>query len=105
MDKPFMIDKGFTLLEMMVILFVIGVIMVLGLPIVHIYSSMDPTSKIHYIQLKAMYEQNQQGYSSTLWFNKNGNVNHAQSIRIENYNCTIQLGFGRVLCENRKFNY
>lgn len=93
--------RGFTLLEMMTVLFVISVLMVLSLSSIHIYANFDPTPKLHYLQLKAMYEQKQNVYSKSLWFNKNGNVNHAQSILIDGYICTVQLGFGRLNCERR----
>ncbi|CAM4196240.1 prepilin-type N-terminal cleavage/methylation domain-containing protein [Erysipelothrix inopinata] len=96
-----MSKKGFTLLEMMTVLFVIGVLMMLCLLSIHIYVSTDPTSKLHYLQLKAMYERKSQIHSTSLWFNKNGNVNHAQSILTNGYSCTIQLGFGRFNCEKR----
>lgn len=96
-----MSKRGFTLLEMMTVLFVISILMLLTLSSMHIYFNTDPTSKLCYLQLKSMYERKTQAYSKSLWFNKNGNVNHAQSILENGYSCTVRLGFGRFNCEKR----
>ncbi len=99
------LTKGFTLLEVVIVLFCTSLLMLLSLAIKipvtsnEIYN-FENTYKM--MQLKSMAEISSyplnHNYSSNvlnLTFNQHGNVNQAQTLKINNQYFVIQLGRGR----------
>lgn len=95
MAKP--VNKGFTLIEVLLVLFIISLFGIIFFPIIHMPSSQlfDPEA----CQLKAMALKQHCNFTDSLSFNRNGNINHAQTIVNNKKTCVFQLGMGRYVCE------
>ncbi|AMC94637.1 hypothetical protein AOC36_04990 [Erysipelothrix larvae] len=59
----------------------------------------DSFTDFQYCQLEAMAEKTRCTVNENLWFNKNGNINQAQTQQFGRKTCVFQLGFGRFKCE------
>ncbi len=91
-------DKGFTLIELLIVVSTITLlqsIFPVNLLMFHKSSSNDIVHK----QIEAMYFDKRVKLTEDITFNRNGNVNHAQSFLYNGRHCVIQLGYGRYRCE------
>lgn len=92
-------DRGFTLLELLLVLTVITIVSLISLTRWEFKSHGDKNIDVISAQLHSMRDQETVHINDNLYFNGNGNINHAQTIRYDNKTCIFQLGFGRFYCE------
>ena len=92
-------DRGFTLLELLLVLSVITIVSLISLTRWEFKSHGDKNIDIISAQLFSMRDQESIYVNDDLYFNGNGNINHAQTIHYDNKTCVFQLGFGRFYCE------
>ena len=90
-------NKGFTLIEVLVCLLIISLILLFSMNSFIKFSNsyFNPV----YYQLEAMATKKRTKMDSVIWFNENGNINQARTIKINNKKCVFQLGMGRFRCE------
>ena len=95
MDKR--LNRGFTLVEILVVMLcVVSLTLIFNILMPKIeVQGFNPT----HFQLKAMATRQKISFTQTLHFNENGNINHAQTIKINDKHCVFQLGMGRFYCE------
>ena len=95
MDKR--LNKGFTLVEVLIVLLcVVSLTILFNISWQKIeFNHLNPT----HLQLKAMATKQKVSFTKTLHFNENGNINRAQTIKLNNKDCVFQLGMGRFYCE------
>lgn len=95
MVKP--VNKGFTLLEMMIVMLCVSVFSLIFIPkiVVYDHKNFNPLT----CQLEAMAHKKKCEYNETISYNQNGNINHAQTIKVNKKTCIFQLGMGRFRCE------
>ncbi|CAM3527754.1 prepilin-type N-terminal cleavage/methylation domain-containing protein [Erysipelothrix anatis] len=91
-------SNGFTMIELLIVLsFVIFVTTMVSHH--QIFKELPYANKgIITLQVEAMYKLRRKYVTADVWFNANGNVNHARDFDYNNKKCTIQLGFGRYRC-------
>ncbi|NMB18484.1 MAG: prepilin-type N-terminal cleavage/methylation domain-containing protein [Erysipelothrix sp.] len=91
--------RGFTLLEMLIVMFITSYIVLFALPKLHLveYLYFNPT----HAQLKAMATKTRVVVIDGLWFNENGNINQAQTVIVGKKKCIFQLGMGRYRCQKK----
>lgn len=92
-------NKGFTLVELIL---TISIITSSGLLSIHYWQNTKlekPNIDILFSQTEAMKKQKTIKLSNNLWFNANGNINQAQTVKLKEKKCVFQLGFGRFYCE------
>lgn len=92
-----LMNKGFTLIEMLLVLMVVTILTL-------VFSTQLKLYEVEYFdpiqcQLKAMATRERCQFNSTIHFNQNGNINHAQTIKFHDKTCIFQLGMGRYRCE------
>lgn len=92
-------NKGFTLLELLVVLSMLTIVSLLTMTCWQFFASKDDAMDILYKQVLAMHTQDKVFIRQSLYFNGNGNINHAQTLKFNRITCTFQLGFGRFYCE------
>ncbi len=90
-------NDGFTLIEVLIVMMVITLLSL-------VFTSKLKLSEDTYLnpencQLKSMAHKSRCQLNDTIHFNENGNINHAQTIKISNKICVFQLGMGRYSCE------
>ena len=90
-------NKGFTLIELLIVLMISSLIAL-------VFSVRLFNYELTYIhpescQLQAMANKTQCTYNDSIYFNKNGNINQAQTVKIDETRCVFQLGMGRYRCE------
>ncbi len=90
-------NKGFTLIEVLVVMFILTVLgSVFSIGLVEFESEyFNPKT----CQLKAMATKEKCQFNKTIRYNENGNINHAQTFKVNNRVCIFQLGMGRYRCE------
>lgn len=96
MDK---LNKGFTLLELLVVLSMITVLSLVTITRWQYSANKDNNIDILCKQVRAMQLQDKVSLNKSLYFNGNGNINQAQTLKFNHKTCTFQLGFGRFYCE------
>lgn len=90
-------NKGFTLIEMLVVLLMMTVFSIVFSVGVMKYEKtyFNPIK----CQLEAMSKKEKCQLNEYIHFNENGNINHAQTVKINGKTCVFQLGMGRYHCE------
>lgn len=102
-------NDGYTLLEMLVVLFVSSVVSLLFIPSIWIYPLDNEQIEALYNYLHTQSIVNQQFTSlsdahpifsqSGLYFNEIGGINQAMSLSYQNKRYIIRLGFGNLRVE------
>ena len=96
MDRP---SRGFTVLELIVVLFIVVTFTFTVSFKVFKQNKVNEEIKILEAQSEALLRRERINYDKNIWFNHNGNINRAQSRKINKKTCVFQLGFGRFYCE------
>lgn len=92
-------NKGFTLLELLLVVSMLTIVSLLTMTRWQFFASKDDTINILYKQVHAMRVQDKVLVNKSLYFNGNGNINQAQTLKFNHKTCRFQLGFGRFYCE------
>lgn len=109
MDKR-IVNEGFILVELLVVILVIGIMLQFSL----VFRINDKNLKVNQFITDLLFYQTvalskyksiivQHEYISNvnyLSFNQKGHINQAQTIMIDDINCTVLLSLGRIRCEN-----
>ncbi len=91
-------NKGYTLLELLVVISIVTSMSLFFIAPMVLSHELNTVAIID-SQLSAMAQMKRVFYNDTLWFNYKGNINHAQTLKINQLSCVFQLGMGRYTCE------
>ncbi|MCI6272961.1 MAG: hypothetical protein MR601_08455 [Erysipelotrichaceae bacterium] len=101
-----MLNKGYLLKELLISIFIFSIILLIYVPVIKKYSYNHLLFYDDYIytQTKSMankevnfYESNYLETDYFISFNEKGNVNKAQTVKINNHTFVIELAGGRLL--------
>ena len=109
MDKR-IVNEGFVLVELLIVILVIGIMLQFFL----IFKINDKNLKINQFRTDLLFYQTMalskyksinvlHEYSSNvnyLSFNNKGHINQAQTIMIDDIDCSVLLSLGRIRCGN-----
>ncbi len=92
-----LMNKGYTLLEVLLVMFTLTMLSSLFFVVFKrpSYTYINPVA----CQLDAFSNHSRCYFTKDIWFNQNGNINKARSVKLGKFDCVFQLGFGRFRCE------
>ncbi len=93
-------NKGFTLVEVCIVILGISVLSLCYLPVYEISNVEDQSWKDHYLSLQseAMRKASTVSFpNESITWNEKGNVNQARTVTIDNETIVVELGGGRLV--------